>query len=214
MRIKHTFADAFKWLIPKRVFQLEWFKEGKTFLRYTLKTTLNSIVDRLEYRCCHLHSSGYCNTIWFGQWHHYYFYKQATWQHTSRGWRNGSTGKSTGCSNRGPGFCPQYPHGDSLPPVTLSPGDLKLSSGFSGHQTHVWCTAILRGKTPIYIKLKQILKKKTLQFTSKSYSQVNVVIHYLFRSFKNTPVGCCSETIHGVCDCSRLPLKCCHGMKL
>lgn len=94
------------------------------------------------------------------------------------------------------------------------PGDLKLSSGFSGHQTHVWCTAILRGKTPIYIKLKQILKKKTLQFTSKSYSQVNVVIHYLFRSFKNTPVGCCSETIHGVCDCSRLPLKCCHGMKL
>jgi hypothetical protein len=37
-----------------------------------------------------------------------------------RGWRDGSEGKSTDCSSRGPEFKSQQPHGGSQPPVMRS----------------------------------------------------------------------------------------------
>jgi hypothetical protein len=38
-------------------------------------------------------------------------------ENKTRGWRNGSAVKSTGCSSRGPEFYSQQPHGGSQPSV-------------------------------------------------------------------------------------------------
>jgi hypothetical protein len=55
-------------------------------------------------------------------------------QHDSRGDRDGSVVKSTGCSSRGPGFDSQYPPDCSLLPVTLVSRDLTPSSGLQRYQ--------------------------------------------------------------------------------
>ena len=49
-------------------------------------------------------------------------------QHDSRGDRDGSVVKSTGCSSRGPGFDSQHLYGTSEQPVTPILGDQTLDS--------------------------------------------------------------------------------------
>lgn len=50
-----------------------------------------------------------------------------------------------GCRSRGPGFDAQHPHGGSRSPLTLVPGDMKLSSGLHRYCSTERCTKT--GKT-------------------------------------------------------------------
>lgn len=54
---------------------------------------------------------------------------------TQRGWRDGSTVKTTDCSSRGHGLNSQLPFGDSQLSIAPVPG-LLLSSGLCGYWKH------------------------------------------------------------------------------
>ena len=45
-----------------------------------------------------------------------------------RGWRDGSAGKSTGCSSRGPGFNSQHAHGSSQ--LSVTPGSNAFTKAY------------------------------------------------------------------------------------
>ena len=83
----------------------------------------------------------------------------ATFQDTrTRSWRDGSVGKSTGCSSRGSGISFQ-------PPNWLLTIICNTGSRRSDHvrpQAHMWYTDIIQAKTPTHIKIKSILKGKTI----------------------------------------------------
>lgn len=55
----------------------------------------------------------------------------------SKGQREMARVKSTCCSDRGPRFGSQPPHGGLQPSKIPVPGDLTPSSHFWGHQTHM-----------------------------------------------------------------------------
>jgi len=80
-------------------------------------------------------------------------------ENTLRSWRDGPEVMSTGCSCRGPGFCPQHPCGGSRPFVVLVSEDLMPSSGHHRPCTH----RHMQAKTPIKVnkmtKAKQKKKK-------------------------------------------------------
>lgn len=58
-------------------------------------------------------------------------------ENNTRGWRNGSTVKSTGFSSKGPGIDFQHSHGGSLLSVTTSQLSAHLAStGISSHVAH------------------------------------------------------------------------------
>ena len=48
--------------------------------------------------------------------------------HLYQDWRDGSAGKSNGCSTKGPGFNSQHPHGSFQLPLTPVPGDTTPSN--------------------------------------------------------------------------------------
>lgn len=97
----------------------------------------------------------------------------------SKGWRDVSTLKSTGCSPRGPGLSSQHPHSNSRLSATPVPGDLMPSPGLCGHRIHRAHRQMCAQNPHEH---KMINLKKT--FKNQNGSRDQTIEHELFPALK------------------------------